>query len=84
MSGDISKAVFLVEGRTAPNDRVVVQYNPTSIQLDKKVSYASIAIPGLNSPLSQFVNGGAETLTVQLLFDTTDGGMGDEAKPVTE
>lgn len=81
--GKLSKAVFIVEGASKPNDRITVQYNPASFNLDKTVTHADIAIPGLNSPLSQFVNGGTEKLTVSLFFDTTDKGMGDKVVSVT-
>lgn len=81
--GKLSKAVIIVEGATAPNDRISVQYNPTSFTLDKSVTHAEIAIPGLNSPLTQFVQGGTEKLSLTMLFDTTDKGMGDQVTSVT-
>ena len=79
----LAKAVFIVEGGTPPNDKVVVQYNPTSFNLEKGVTHATINIPGLNSPITQFVHGGIEKLTVALFFDTTDKGMGESAVAVT-
>ena len=60
-----------------------VQFNPTEFTLNKGVQLAEIAIPGLDSPILQFVRGQTETLTLDLFFDTTDAGMGDSAKPVT-
>jgi hypothetical protein len=61
-----------------------VLYNPTEFTLAKNVQLAEIPVPGLDSPLIQFVRGQAETLTLDLFFDTTDaGGTGAEAKPVT-
>jgi len=60
-----------------------VQYNPTEFSLDKSVQLAEIAIPGLDSPLVQFVRGQTEKLSVDLFFDTTDGGTGAGATSVT-
>jgi len=60
-----------------------VQYNPTEFSLDKSVQIAEIAIPGIDSPLLQFVRGQAEKLTVELFFDTTDEGTGAGARSVT-
>ena len=60
-----------------------VQFNPTEFTLDKSAQLAEIAIPGLDSPLIQFIRGQAEKLTVDLFFDTTDDGTGAGATPVT-
>ena len=60
-----------------------VQFNPTEFSLDKGAQIAEIAIPGLDSPLLQFVRGQAEKLTVDLFFDTTENGTGAGATSVT-
>jgi nucleoid-associated protein YgaU len=60
-----------------------VQYNPTEFSLDKSVQLAEIAIPGLDSPLLQFVRGQVEKFTVDLFFDTTEEGTGTGATSVT-
>lgn len=65
-------------------EQLEVQFNPTELSYSKAAQLAEIAIPGLDSPVLQFIRGGAETLSVELLFDTTDGGMGDGAQSVTE
>lgn len=68
--------------RFAPTD-VDLQYNPTEIVLEKNVHVAEIPIPGLTAPLQQFVRGEAETLRLELFFDTSDQGMGLDAVSVT-
>lgn len=59
-----------------------LQFNPTEISLEKNLHIAEIAIPGLTSPLQQFVRGEAETLRLELFFDTSDEGMGLNAVSV--
>lgn len=65
-------------------DALDVLYNPTEYTLAKSNQIAEIAIPGLDSPLLQFVRGQTETMTVDLFFDSTDDGTGAGAKSVTE
>jgi len=59
------------------------QFNPTEYTLTKAAQTAELAIPGLDSPLLQFVRGQAGTLTADLFFDSTDGGTGEGATAVT-
>ena len=51
------------------DDEIVAQFNPTTVDIEKSVTYAEQEIPGLNSPIQQFVHGDAERLSVELLFD---------------
>jgi len=60
-----------------------VQFNPGELTFSKGAQVAEITIPGLDTPLVQFVRGQAETLTVDLFFDTTENGMGTKATSVT-
>lgn len=78
----ITKAKFERLGSTTTS--VDVSFNPNELTFNKGVQLAEIAIPGLDSPIIQFVRGQSETLTVDLFFDSTDeGGMGSGAVPVT-
>lgn len=52
-----------------------VQFNPTEWTQQKGAQIAEINIPGIDSPLLQFIRGQNERLTLDLFFDTTDGGM---------
>lgn len=61
-----------------------VQFNPAEFTLNKGVQLADINIPGLDMPVVQFVRGQAETLALDLFFDSTEEGMGGSAKSVTE
>src|SRR5260370_42218718 len=48
-----------------------VMFNPEEYSLNKDNNFASQAIPGLGSPLLQFVHGNLRTLEMELFFDTT-------------
>jgi hypothetical protein len=81
----VRKAEIYVEwhDRNREPKRIAVQYNPTEYTLEKSVQLAEVQIPGLDSPLQQFVRGQAEKLTLDLFFDTTEHGMGPGATSVT-
>jgi hypothetical protein len=51
-------------------DKFDVMFNPEEYTLSKDNNFASQAIPGLSSPLLQFVNGNMRTLEMELFFDT--------------
>jgi hypothetical protein len=64
---------------------IKVQFNPTEYTLQKGAQIAEIAIPGIDSPILQFIRGQNEKLTLDLFFDTTTiNGMGDDAVDVRE
>ena len=67
-----------------PFEEVEFQFNPTELSYDKSAQIAEITIPGLDSPLQQFIRGLAEKLTLELFFDSTDQGMGANATSVTQ
>jgi hypothetical protein len=80
------KAVFLVYwyNKKKP-EPIPVQFNPAELSFDKSVQMAELNIPGLDSPIQQFIRGQTEKLTLDLFFDTTDeGGMGAGAVSVTK
>jgi Contractile injection system tube protein len=51
-------------------EKFFVSFNPEEYTLNKDNNFASQAIPGLSSPLLQFVNGNLRTLEMELFFDT--------------
>jgi nucleoid-associated protein YgaU len=63
--------------------RLYAQFNPTELRFQKQAQIAEVAIPGLDSPLLQFVRLQDERITLELFFDTTDTGMDENAKSVT-
>ena len=70
-SSGLKKAYIQVldaQGKT--KDKIPVLFNPSEYSMEKSNEFANINIPGLESPLLQFVRGGLETLTMDLFFDT--------------
>ncbi|WP_433830959.1 CIS tube protein [Actinoplanes sp. CA-015351] len=61
-----------------------VQFNPTEYNRTKAAQLAEIPIPGLDSPIIQFIRGQTETLKLDLFFDTTASGMDDGATDVRD
>jgi len=61
-----------------------VLFNPERYTLNKGVQIAEINIPGLDSPVLQFIRGNNEKITMELFFDTTEFGMLDDVKDVRE
>lgn len=63
-----------------------VMFNPEEYSLNKDNNFASQAIPGLTSPLLQFVHGNLRTLDMELLFDTfeTQEDVRDQTQQVTD
>ena len=54
-------------------DRIVpLRFNPTEYQVSKSNTFSEIPIPGLETPLLQYVRGGSEMLTLEALVDTSD------------
>jgi nucleoid-associated protein YgaU len=81
----LEKAIIEIDERDrGPNlpSRITVQFNPSEYTLSKGAQIAEIAIPGIDSPILQFVRGQTQTLAMELFFDTTGEGMGE--KPVTD
>jgi hypothetical protein len=59
-----------------------VQFNPTEYTLNKGAQIAEINIPGIDSPILQFIRGQNEKLTLDLFFDSTANGLDDNASSV--
>jgi hypothetical protein len=58
------------------------QFNPERYTVNKSVQLSEVGIPGLDSPIVQFVRGQNERITMELFFDTTDSGMVENVKDV--
>jgi nucleoid-associated protein YgaU len=61
---------------------ISAMFNPEKYTINGGVQYAEIAIPGLDSPVVQFVRGQSEKVALELFFDTTDQGTVDNVTDV--
>jgi nucleoid-associated protein YgaU len=69
---DLVRAYLEIINPRVPEPIIPLRFNPTEYQLQKQNNFAEIAIPGLEAPPIQFVRGGAERLSLELLVDTSD------------
>jgi nucleoid-associated protein YgaU len=73
---------------TDTGDRVTVMFNPEEYTVNRANTFAEIGVPGLRSPLLQFVHGALQTLDMELLVDTLEthgpgAGAGSDVRDVT-
>jgi contractile injection system tube protein len=50
--------------------RYEVLFNPAEYSIEKGNTFQSTSLPGLSTPVTQFVTGNADTLSMELYFDT--------------
>ncbi len=55
-------------------ERILAMFNPEQYTVDKTVNYQRTNLPGLQTPITQFVYGNAQTLKIDLFFDAYDKG----------
>lgn len=63
---------------------ITVLFNPAEYTIEKGNTFQQTALPGLGSPITQFTSGGAETLTMELFFDTYTDKGGEDVRTYTE
>jgi hypothetical protein len=51
-------------------DPIPVLFNPAEYTIEKGNTFQSTSLPGLPTPVTQFVTGNADTLSMELYFDT--------------
>jgi len=69
---------------TEQGAEIKARFNPEKYTVNKSVQIAEIAIPGLDSPVQQYVRGQTEKITFELFFDTTEFGMVDDVRDVRD
>ena len=70
--------------KTEHGEEIKALFNPERYTLNKGVQIAEIAIPGLDSPVLQYVRGQNEKITLELFFDTTQFGLVDPVRDVRD
>lgn len=76
----LEKALLI---NTFTGERIPVMFNPEEYSIAKSNSFAEIGIPGLPSPLLQFVRGNIKTLTMKLFFDTYEATRAKDVRQYT-
>lgn len=56
------------------DNHVPCLFNPKELSIEKSNQFAEVNIPGLSSPIFQFVRGNARSVTMDLFFDTYEKG----------
>jgi nucleoid-associated protein YgaU len=56
-------------------NKIPFLFNPKEFSVEKSNQFAEVNIPGLSSPILQFVRGNARTITMDLFFDTYEKGL---------
>lgn len=85
MAQQLKKAVVKILAGDNKGQEVPVLFNPSEYSLEISNSFEEKSLPGLSNPVVQFVNGQAQTLSMELLFDTwTDGQNEDVSKKTNE
>src|SRR5262245_61345989 len=65
----LKKATITVLDGADKNKVIGVLFNPAEYSFERTNSYKATAVPGLGSPLLQFVNGEADSLSMELFLD---------------
>jgi Contractile injection system tube protein len=69
-SKDLKRAYILPINGSHRGVRYEVLFNPAEYSIDKGNTFQSTSLPGLATPVTQFVTGNADTLSMELYFDT--------------
>ena len=69
MKTQLKKATITVLDGADKGKAIAVLFNPTEYSLERSNSYKQTPVPGLTSPLLQFVNGECDQLSMELFLD---------------
>lgn len=74
-SSNLKKALIqALDGRGGVKEEIPVLFNPTEYSLDKSINYGDQSLLGFTTPVTQFLYGESETLSMELFFDTYESG----------
>ena len=66
---DIERAVVFVD-TGGKEEKIDVMFNPSDYVIESGNNYSWIQVPGLQSPIAQYISGENQTLKMNLFFDT--------------
>ena len=70
MTKKLEQAYICPRNGNRAGTQIKVLFNPAEYSIDKGNTFQSTSLPGLSTPVTQFVTGNADTLTMELYFDT--------------
>lgn len=73
-SGAKKATIQVLDTNGTEKEKFSVPFNPTEYDVESSVSYSEQDVPGYTSPVTQFVNGSADTLSMELFFDRYEAG----------
>ena len=71
-SGKLEKAQITILNGKQSGESIDCKFNPSEYTMEKSVNYGELKATGSGASIMQFVDGNAETLTMELFFDTSD------------
>lgn len=80
----LKKATITVLDGADAGKVIAVLFNPSEYSFDRSNAYKAISLPGLGSPLMQFVNGDADQLSMELFLDDYTDPQGPTSNAKTE
>lgn len=81
---DLPKAkIRILEGQHA-GEEIRFRFNPEEYSVDKSMNYGEQTVAGITTPLTQFVSGQSETLSMELFFDVTEDEATDDVRDKTK
>lgn len=84
-TGNLQKATIIsFDQNGQKKDELKVLFNPEQYSIEKSNEFATQPIPGLDSPIIQFVRGNSEILNVDLFFDTYTYYNGEDVRNYTD
>ena len=82
---EFARAKICIKEGPRKGTHLEVLFNPSEYSLELANNFKDTNTPGLDKPITQFVNGLAGTLNMELYFDTyTDGGGSDVTEKTDE
>lgn len=83
--GNLQKAsIVSFDQNGQKKDELKVLFNPEKYSIEKSNQFATQPIPGLDSPVIQFVRGDSEILSVDLFFDTYTYNNSEDVRNYTD
>jgi len=69
---DLPKAKIRILEGARQGEEIRFRFNPNEYSVDKSMNYSEQSVAGITTPLTQFVSGDAESLSMELFFDVTE------------